>query len=305
MMMKEYEMMSPSPIDASEVLALWIHKQFDDIEASIKLLSIAFDICKLTNAGSFVHESSILLFIKTMQNVNFIEEFEVDRMIIDSMSVSINDKAKSDDHQCLVQGCIEILDHIENLTFLLFDIIEIVIGFKLTGVEINFVVNEVMQTTYGQYVIMHILPAYNFVWKPQHDLMTKAYLQKNQNSNEDNKHSTIIEHNNTNTNVWSLLEVITVENQTAGTISTGVSNMYSYIEDIFDKGIFPSMSTLKYGMQLAVYENDPTKALKIVSISRQKNKYDTFLWSSAAQLLQKKGFIREEETLRNEMSSRP
>jgi len=312
-----------SSLSATEILALWVNKQFDDIERSTKLISIAFDICKLTSPSSFVDESSILLFIEAMQNVNFIEEFEVDTNVISSMSLSNNNNVNKD-HQYLVQGSIEILDHIENLTFLLFDLIEIIIGFKLTGEELSFVINEVMQASYGLYVINNIFPAYGIYWMytgtltkdslytdSNNDQNVEHNIDKNYNSSNNTSNKVIINTNEktstTNTNtVWSLLEVITIKNQTTDNpISIGTSKMYSYIEDIFDKGIFPTMSTLKYGMQAAVYENDAEKALKIINISKAKNKYDQFLWTSAAQLFEKKGLIKEEEKLRVEINSRP
>jgi hypothetical protein len=314
-----------SSLSSTEILALWVNKQFDDIERSTRLISIAFDICKLTSPSSFVDESSILLFIDAMQNVNFIEEFEVDTNVIGSMSLSHNNNSNiSKDHQYLVQGSIEILDHMENLTFLLFDLIEIIIGYKLTGEELSFVINEVMQASYGSYVINNIFPAYDIYWMYTGTL-TKDFLYTDINNDQNIEQNNIDKNynsNNTinkvliNTNektsspnastVWSLLEVITIKNQTTDNpISIGTSKMYSYIEDIFDKGIFPTMSTLKYGMQAAVYENDAEKALKIINISKAKKKYDQFLWTSAAQLFEKKGLIKEEDKLRIEINSRP
>ena len=101
----------------TETLALWVHKQMDDIERASKLLELAFEICNMTPFNQFVETEAIEVFLEDMQNINFIENFHVDSNITQAMSMTSSD----DTHNILVQSSIEILDHIENLTFLLFD----------------------------------------------------------------------------------------------------------------------------------------------------------------------------------------
>jgi len=76
------------------------------------------------------------------------------------------------------------------------------------------------------------------------------------------------------------------------------------LEEIFNRGLVPSISTLKYCMQAALYDKSADKALKIISITKAKKRYDYFLWLSAANLLNKHGMIYEEEQLRREMIER-
>jgi pentatricopeptide repeat protein len=81
--------------------------------------------------------------------------------------------------------------------------------------------------------------------------------------------------------------------------------IWMLLEDIFNRGLNPSISTLKYCMQAAIYDNDAVKALKIINITKTKKKYDYYLWSSAANLLSKHASMKhEEEQLRIEIAEK-
>ena len=81
--------------------------------------------------------------------------------------------------------------------------------------------------------------------------------------------------------------------------------IWTLLDDILNRGLKPSVSTLKFCMQAAIYDNDADKALKIITITKAKKKYDYYLWSSAANLLSKHNSMKyEEEKLRIEIAER-
>ena len=86
--------------------------------------------------------------------------------------------------------------------------------------------------------------------------------------------------------------------------------IWTLFDDIFNRGMIPSMSTLKYCMQAALNTNDAEKALKIIDTTKAKKKYDNYLWSSAANILNKfnsdnNNIMRyEEDQLKFEISER-
>lgn len=82
-------------------------------------------------------------------------------------------------------------------------------------------------------------------------------------------------------------------------LNTG--RIWILLEDIFNRGLIPSMSTLRLCMQAALYDDDSDKALKIIYIARTKKRYDNYLWTTAANLLKQHDMTHEEEQLRMEM----
>ena len=87
--------------------------------------------------------------------------------------------------------------------------------------------------------------------------------------------------------------------------------IWTLLDDIFNRGMIPSMSTLKYCMQAALYTNDVDKALKIIDIAKAKKKYDYYMWSTATNILNKYNSNNnltqlrfEEDQLRFEISER-
>jgi len=102
------------------------------------------------------------------------------------------------------------------------------------------------------------------------------------------------------------VEAIKYDNKVMNT-----KRIWTLLDDIFNRGMIPSMSTLKYCMQAALYTNDVDKALKIIDIAKAKKKYDYYMWSTATNILNKYNSNNnltqlrfEEDQLRFEISER-
>ena len=62
--------------DGAEILSNWLIDQYNDIDTSMKLLKLTFDICKQTSANGYIHTSSLSLFQDIRKNINFIDGFQ-------------------------------------------------------------------------------------------------------------------------------------------------------------------------------------------------------------------------------------
>ena len=147
-----------SESEANEILALWVNNQLDDIDRAVEAIKIIFEICKVTDSNSQIDDESIEIFNDACQNVLFIEDFKIDDDVTTAM------KSLHDDNE-LVFSCIEILDHISVLTVVLVYLFDTLNNTKVTGSEMNYIVNELMKTESGTYLSSNLLPAYNIEWK--------------------------------------------------------------------------------------------------------------------------------------------
>jgi len=144
--------------EANEILALWVNNELDDIDRAVEAVKIIFEICKVADSNSQIDDESIEIFNNACRSVTFIEDFKIDDDVTTAM------KSLHDDNE-LVISCIEILDHISVLTEVLVYLFDTLNNTKVTGSEMNYIVNELMKTESGTYLRSNLLPAYNIEWK--------------------------------------------------------------------------------------------------------------------------------------------
>ena len=76
---------------ASEILSEWMIKQYDDIDKSMKLLSIVIDICNITNNDGTINNTMILLFNDIINDINIINNNDNNDDIVNCLSLHLND----------------------------------------------------------------------------------------------------------------------------------------------------------------------------------------------------------------------
>ena len=138
----------------TNALATWVHEQMDEIDCAIEVLKLGIKISTMADPNSFIDEEAANLFSDSFAVLTFTNDFQLNSDVQNALAM----QGKIDStHDELIEGCLQIINLISNLTILLYSILEKVVDKRTTGLELSNEIKKIMDSDEGKTV----LSAYN------------------------------------------------------------------------------------------------------------------------------------------------
>lgn len=132
-----------------EILATWIHEQMDDIDRAVEVIKLGIKIGIDTDPNSLIDEENVLLFMRSLQTVRFLDNFQLDPNIKNALSRGSGIDSVHDE---LVDGSLQIINLIGAISLLL-TFIENKLKEHTTGAELYNEIEKMMISDVGQSVL--------------------------------------------------------------------------------------------------------------------------------------------------------